>query len=215
MKAVSRVPARFLLCTSLLVFPLLLAVSDGYLGVKKGLNVASQYGYDSNFREKRPILGFAGGVYFSWGISDLITLEPEILFSVKGRFEYDELSEYRLSISYFDLPVLFKLRLGGERLGISLYGGPQAAFPLSAAMRIRESRDVPVTRSLNDDLAGPDAGIVVGIEAGLPVGAYILALDMRYNLGFLPALTTGKPRNSTITILLGYGYRMVQKKKPE
>ena len=195
---------------SLLLFTasLFAADVDVVLGAKKGVNVAGQYGYPAGDRESGSIVGFAGGVYGAVTLGNIFCVEPEILFSVKGRVDQGADIEERLFISYLDFPLLLGFKFDLWKIRLGLYAGPDVAVAIAGTRKVDQKDSIAKIVNINDELMNVDAGAVMGIELGVPIGTSVVTVDIRYNLGFLAVIDQEKSRNSTFTFLLGYGFDM-------
>jgi hypothetical protein len=76
--------------------------------------------------------GFAGGVGFDFNLSEMFSLEPELLYIQQGTtFSYNEDGEdfsIVMQTDYLELPVLAKLKMGSRAANISLFAGPYASL---------------------------------------------------------------------------------------
>jgi hypothetical protein len=107
-------------------------------GVKGGFSLSSytgggDIGSSTGFKP-----GFTAGVLVNYGLSDMTSIQVEGLYSQKGTFidnvNYANTStqyngqQYRSTLSYIDVPVLFKVNTGDEGKGLFFELGPQASF---------------------------------------------------------------------------------------
>lgn len=164
-------------------------------GVKAGASLTSLTG--DNITGIKSKIGFLGGGFVNFGLSDLISIQPEVLYSQKG-CGYDANSNYKTKFNYIDVPVLVKVNAGG----LFFEGGPQVGF-LAAA----KTTDGNTTVDVSDQLKGVDFGYVVGLGYQLESGPM---LGLRYNGGIsdLNKTTTAndKQRNSAFQLYVGYAF---------
>ena len=111
-------------------------------GVKGGFNLSSytgggDIGSSTGFKP-----GFAAGLLVNYGLSDNTSIQVEGLYSQKGVFidqanyvntntQYNG-QQYRSTLSYIDVPVLFKINTGESGKGFFFDLGPQASFAVGA-----------------------------------------------------------------------------------
>jgi hypothetical protein len=107
-----------------LVLPLLVlssffvnAQSEDQNGIRASLNLSNLYVDEVNDENTKP--GFAVGVYFRKSLSDQISIQPEINYSLKGsQINYDGnvftggSGKYRYNLSYVEIPVLANIHVG-------------------------------------------------------------------------------------------------------
>lgn len=112
------------------VFAILLAitfVTGGYaqsfkFGPKVGLNVSN---YTGDNVKSDALVGFHLGGLLNFGIGNVFSIQPEVLFSTQGAKIKDNNDEYEFKTSYVSVPVMLKARTG---FGLYLEAGPQVAF---------------------------------------------------------------------------------------
>lgn len=113
------------------------------IGVIGGANLASFTGPDKTDTKSK--YGFSAGAAFNFGLSDLISIQPEIRYSQKGiklGYNGENNSDASLlknssnasgtfgqTLSYIDVPVLVRVNTGGsDRSGLFFEFGPQGSF---------------------------------------------------------------------------------------
>lgn len=166
-------------------------------GVKGGFNLSSytgggDIGSDTGFKP-----GFAAGVLVNFGLSDNTSIQLEGLYSQKGAFidrgnfavnntTYQGY-QYRSTLSYIDVPLLFKVNTGEAGKGFFFELGPQASFAVGLREFIRPQgagagSTNEITLSQNRDRLVPvGVGYVGGIGYQITSG---LGLDLRYTGDF-------------------------------
>lgn len=166
------------------------------LGAKAGLNLSSLSGEDADGLESKIGLHFGGTANF--GLSDMLSVQPELLFSMKGaRFEED--NDFRYNFTYLDVPVLLKVNAGN----LFFEAGPQIGFLLSA-----KSKGDDDSNDIKDDLKTIDVGYAAGLGYQLDGG---FNLGLRYN-GGLSKVSEGSDddlaeiRNSVFQLYVGYQF---------
>jgi len=166
-------------------------------GVKGGFNLSSytgggDIGTSTGFKP-----GFAAGVLVNFGMTDNTSIQLEGLFSQKGVFidnaqyvnnktQYNGY-QYRSTLSYIDVPVLFKLNTGDDGKGFFFNFGPQASFAVGAREFFRpqgvgtgSDQEINVSRG-RDALVPVGIGYVGGIGYQITSG---FGLEARYTGDF-------------------------------
>lgn len=151
-------------------------------GIKAGANLANIGGDDANDTDM--LFAFHLGAYGQFGLSEKLTLQPELLYYGAGAKADDE----ELKINYISIPVMFKYNVG-ETLNIQ--AGPQIGFLAGTD-----------PSELKDDLKGTDFGLNIGLGASF--GKF--SVDGRYSLGLASIIDVDDVdvKNNVIQISLGY-----------
>lgn len=165
-------------------------------GAKAGLNLASISGDETDELDGRTSLHV--GAVAEIAISDVFSVQPELLYSAQGAKYEEEGYEETWKLDYLNLPIMAKYYVAE---GFSLEAGPQVGFLMSAKAKADGEEE-----DLKDFVKGIDFGANVGVgykmESGLNFGA-------RYNLG-LSNVNDGedaddfKNQNSVIQVSVGY-----------
>ncbi|MFM9988481.1 porin family protein [Flavobacterium sp.] len=174
-------------------------------GVKAGLNMASLNGGDSYYGSYGSKAGFHVGGLAEIKINDKFSVQPELLYSLKGAdFNYGfgafGLGTDKLNLSYIDLPIMVKF-YPIQHLSAEL--GPNVAF-LMSAKRVQNT-----TVDVKDDYNSIDYGMNVGAGYELKQG---IMFQLRYNIGLSdvsksPAIGTNyKDKNSVFQVSVGYKF---------
>ena len=149
------------------------------IGFKAGVALANFVGADVSSTSSTKT-GFCGGLLFDLGINDRLSIQPELLYSMKG--VKDELRGSGGTVSgsqtlhYVDVPILLKLRVAS----LFLEAGPQAGVLVAATQTISQGS---ASNSIDDKSAfnGVDLGYALGLGLQAHNG---LLLGLRYNGGF-------------------------------
>jgi len=201
------------------------AFSQSYtpFGIKGGLNIANIQGDD--WGESDPLVGACVGIFTSIGINDVFSLQPEVLFTMKGaKTDY---SPYFLLIEkdtlyYIEFPFLAKFTLPNEsNVHLSLYGGLSLGFLLGTKYELKGVDAILVANMLGVNTEGTfedlglntspfELGFVfgAGISHDLTKGAFIV--DMRYNIGMTDILDVTPAfdaKNGVFSIMTGYAFK--------
>jgi hypothetical protein len=120
-------------------------------GVKAGANLSNLAGDLVNQDQYKNRWGFQGGVMVNFGLGDIVSIQPEVLYSQKG-FKYADqqftspLGTFRntgsVRYDYLDVPVLVRVRAAG----IFFELGPQYSYLLNVS--------TDRTQTLNGNVVG-------------------------------------------------------------
>jgi hypothetical protein len=124
-------------------------------------------------------IGLVAGAFATLRLGDLVSIQPEALYSQKGeKFTDDELdAEVTIEIDYLDVPVLARFT-GGRRSGLVFFAGPSFGFKLRARTTF-EVGDESDEEDLGDDVESFDLGFIAG--AGVESEKFFV--DGRYQWG--------------------------------
>lgn len=177
-------------------------------GIRASLNLTNMYVEDVDDENLK--VGFAAGVYYRSQLSELISIQPEINYSLKGsQLTYDNFiasGEYRFNLSYIEVPVLANIHLG-ESLYVS--AGPYIAALIGVKVKNVDSDGSTdsVTQLDRDDFNTLDYGVAGGVGFDFTGGT----LGVRYNYGLVDVqtddndnFTSGK--NSAIQFYVGFNF---------
>ena len=175
------------------------AQSGVRFGVKAGASLTSITGEDSDGLANK--FGFNGGVVANFSFNDMISVQPEVLYSMKGAKE--DGGNGKFNLNYIDVPVLAKISTGATGLFFEL--GPQVGFLASAKVK-DDNSSYDAKELIKSVDFGYAAGIGFQAESGPMVG-------LRYNGGFTNIgkdninginTTPGKAKNSAFQLYVGF-----------
>ncbi|QNH62767.1 porin family protein [Hymenobacter sediminicola] len=164
------------------------------VGIKGGINLATFAGEDSDGAALK--VGPLAGVALNLGITDMFSVQPEVLYSVKGAQDEDD-SSFKQNLNYIDIPVLLKVNADGLFFEV----GPQLGILASAKAKF-DSEEVDIKDAVNTVDFGYVAGLGYELDNGFNLG-------LRYNGGITnpPKEIMGyqtKTRNSAFQFYVGY-----------
>ncbi len=184
---------------------------------KGGINFSSIRGdwadlLDSSLHSNQ---GFVGGIAFNVALSDLIVIQPELLFSSKGynhdTNEYDgwgikTIKNNHFKMNYLVLPVLINFEFFSKStFSPRIYLGPEIGFLLNAYETVDRRRE-----SISDSFNPIDIGTTIGGGLKIRAGSGYLLLEVRYTFGmssiYEGSVEGWKNTNKTLGIMLGYGF---------
>jgi hypothetical protein len=168
-------------------------------GIKAGASLTNFTGKDADGSANK--FGFNGGVVANFGINDMFSIQPEVLYSMKGAKA--DGSDLKLNLNYIDVPVLAKIATGETGLFFEL--GPQVGFLASA--KVKDNNN---SLDVKDSFKNVDFGYAAGVGFQVSSSAMI---GLRYNGGFTNAYKTitiagnnseTKAKNSAFQLYVGY-----------
>lgn len=186
-------------------------------GVKLGMNI-SDFSGDDDIEGWGELLdwkaGFCGGVFMAYAVNDWFSLQPELLYSMKGmKMGLGILGlSMTWSLDYIEIPVLavFEIPLESSLRPYAL-AGPAVGFKVRSKMSASALGEEE-TFDLGEYTNTVDFSLVVGAGINFDIAGRALTFDFRW----IPGLTgvfkddvpwTDEPpnmRNDTFSFLLGY-----------
>jgi len=170
-------------------------------GVKAGASLTNVTGSDTGDLANK--FGFNGGVLANFGLNDMISIQPEVLYSMKG-FKDKNSSDNHANLNYIDIPVLVKVATGAT--GLFFEVGPQVGFLASAKVTTG-----PVSVDFKDYLKSVDFGYAAGVGFQAASGPMV---GLRYNGGFTNLgkngninglqVSAGDAKNSAFQLYVGF-----------
>lgn len=169
-------------------------------GIKGGFSLSSYTGGGDIGKNAGFKPGFTAGALVNYGLSDNASLQIEGLFSQKGAF-IDNASgfydgnvatpytnkQYRSTLSYIDVPVLFKYNTGDDGKGLFFEVGPQASFAVGLREFTRDQNSGAGSNSERNLSTNRDRLVPVGVGYVGGIGYQItsgLGIGVRYTGDF-------------------------------
>lgn len=180
-------------------------------GPTVALNFASFNGKDAPSGTSAKT-GMAIGGFMNYQFSDMFSLQPELLFSMKGSSGATGGVNYTFTTNYIEVPVLLKLYIplaGKTPVKPMLYAGPAFAFNVASSVEASANGQT-ANQDLKNQTKGFDLGLAFGGGVGFKVGTGELAFSLRYTLGLTTTDNSGG--NATVTngvfaIVAGYAFQ--------
>jgi hypothetical protein len=176
-------------------------------GIKAGASLTNITGsYTTGGGDFKNKFGFHGGFVANLPISDIFSIQPELLYSMKGyKFNgtdpyYGVTYNFKQTLHYIDVPVLARINAGG----LFFEAGPQVGYLVAANSSIDDGRVPTRSYSGRDNLRKVDFGYAAGLGYQLPNGP---GIGLRYNGGFKNVMNTYESagaRNSAFQLYLSY-----------
>jgi len=199
-----------LLAVSLFVLPSTGLAGGLSVGPKLGVNYADVTGSDA--KDNKAKIGVAIGGVLAYSFSDLISVQPELLYTMKGNLDEDDKA---INLNYLEIPILAKFSfLTGDVRPIAFIG-PAVGILLSADYDGKTEVSTPGgTIKMTDLVNSTDIGIVLGAGAEIgKLGPGKLTADVRYEMGLTTIASdkwknskgdTADIKNSVISLMVGY-----------
>ena len=189
------------------IFVVLLAITfigaQAQFGVKGGLNLATWGGDDADDEGKKSLLGPYFGVFYDIKVSDMFSIQPELVYSIQG-VKYEESGfKQKIPLSYLNLtPLLRYNNPSGFFAGI----GPQIGFLLSAKVKEDGEDDIDI----KDELKSVDIAAVLAVGYELKGGFGFYA---RYNHSLTSLADESDIKVFNRVFQLGIRYKFTLKKE--
>lgn len=164
-------------------------------GIKAGANAANVNGnITEQLEDWQNTVGFCGGIFLEFNLGKVLTIQPEVLYTMKG----SETAEGgKLNLDYIEVPVLLKVRIPLGSIHPFLLAGPAFGWNLQAVADGIEVEDWPTS----------DYSAVFG--GGLQLGRSF-HIDVRYTMSLteleIPELETIDLKNGVISATLGWAF---------
>lgn len=169
------------------------------VGIKAGVGFATINeegdGISQDDIDNRSIVVPVLGLTFGINIADILTIQPELLYTQNGGSNSYTLlgavtkNTYR--INYLELPVLAKLQFGNanqDGVGVHIAAGPWIGYALNGKRTSKTTRDDTVLIDVKDNFTFDDKDNAERINYGMIGAAGVsfgnVVLDLRYNYGF-------------------------------
>jgi hypothetical protein len=154
-------------------------------GIKVGGNIAKPTGADTDdpVATLKSRVGFTGGIFLAFNFGRILTIQPEIVYTMKGAsyVALDDSYTDKLYADYIEIPLLLKLRIPLPVIQPFVFAGPSVGFKLSEKV---ERDGVPISDVL---FKNNDYGAIFG--AGVNLGRNFM-IDVRYSLGLQKVIHT-------------------------
>lgn len=148
-------------------------------GIKAGASLTNFTGKGADRADYK--FGFNGGFLANFGLNDIVSIQPEILYSMKGAKGSDSLYGSNVTatatLKYIDVPVLVHINAGGLFFEL----GPQVGFLASATAKA-EANGQSYSEDVKSQLKTVDFGYAAGLGYQLAAGP---GIGLRYNGGFI------------------------------
>jgi hypothetical protein len=170
------------------------AAADVRFGIKGGANIANVNGdFADSLSDWKSTVGFCGGIFLELNFGRVLTIQPEVLYTMKGA----DTGTGKLKFDYIEIPVLLKIRIPTGSVHPFVFAGPAFGWNLKAAIEGYKIDDMPTA----------DYSAVLG--GGLQLGSAI-HIDVRYTMGLqklaIPDLETIDLKNGVLSGTIGLAF---------
>ena len=157
------------------------------------------------FAAKRDI-----GLFVDFPLFHAVRAEAQIAYSVRGRVDRGAGTVDELMLENLAVPFALKLRLLESWFIATAYAGAEAAISLGGVRYSGSSASMTTEPLAASDRRLLDVGLLAGTETKVPLGPWLLLVDLRLTVGMLPVveLDGEKPRSAVLSALVGYGLRL-------
>ncbi|MCE7054265.1 PorT family protein [Algoriphagus sp. AGSA1] len=157
-------------------------------GLKGGVNNSNYAGTSPSF-DAESITSYHAGVFLELGLSERLSLQPELLYSTLGaEVSLDgAVEDFKNKLGYISIPILARIYLIPNRLSLDL--GPQVSFLMN------EKENVNLRNSNSFDFA-ISGGVTLQV-----IGP--LFIQGRYNLGLTDVKPDASVTNRVIQLSAG------------
>lgn len=168
---------------------------DFRFGAKLGANFSNVNGDDVDDTNGRAGIHLGGVARI--GLSEMLAIQPELVFSSQGYKVNLPGDDGQIRLSYINLPIMADVTLAE---GFSLQGGPQVGFNISADAKYDgDTEDI-------EDVQTIDFGVGIGAQYILPMNLFFQA---RYVIGVTNVFEEidgfqPEAKNSVISLSVGY-----------
>jgi opacity protein-like surface antigen len=183
--------------------------SQSYAGLKVGGSAAMYTG--DNTRNLWFVYGLHGGLFANLALAKPFSIQPEVLYSMKGVKDNSTPVEITQRLTYIDVPVAFR----ASASDFFVEAGPQAGFLLSA-----KSDATGENVNVKSNFRSVDFGYILGVGYQPQRGG--LGISGRYNGGFLSVAKdpidgteAADVRNSVFQVSLTYSKSRIKKNKKQ
>lgn len=181
-------------------------------GIKGGLNLTNLY--VDNVSDEHMKVGFNAGIFAKLPVTRGFSIQPELLYSLKGAKDtYNNIvqgsGEYQFNLGYIELPVLAVINLARN---FNLQAGGYAAYLIAANVKnVDNQGNINGATDLNaDNFQRFD----YGLAGGLAFDIENVTIGARYNYGLgnigksgsLSGDLTKNSKNAGLSIYLGFGF---------
>jgi hypothetical protein len=181
-------------------------------GIKGGVNLTNLYVNDVSDEHMK--VGFNAGIFAKLAVAKGFSIQPELLYTVKGAKEnYNNFiqgsGEYRFNLNYVELPLLAVINLGKN---FNIHAGGYAAYLVSANIKdVDNNGTINGATDLNEDnFQRWDAGLVGGL--GFDIQNFSIGARYNYGLteigksGNLSGELTKNSKNAGVSVYIGLAF---------
>jgi hypothetical protein len=185
-------------------------------GLQGGISMSAFSGSDAKKKNYDYNLGWAAGGFLTYRLAEHFSLQPELLFTVKGEKtehsyeDYEQAKtpvELEVNLNYLDIILLSKYHIYyPNKMSQHIFVGPSVGFKLKSKIKMtsQDIADIEFVEDFEKTLKEVDYGLVFGGGFDFGIGHGKFNIDARYTFGIT---TVSKPwdlKNRSILLLFGY-----------
>ncbi|MFH1618698.1 MAG: porin family protein, partial [bacterium] len=181
-----------------------------HIGIKAGAGIAgTEYSPLSSGIKHEGTGGFGGGVFARYRLNDKFSVQPEVLYALKGFNQKATAplasTEVDYRMNYLDIPLFVRFSPGGESGRFRIFAGPLFSFLMSARASTKISvgpASVTSETDIKDSFKSNDLGAAGGIGFDFASG---LSIDLQVSKGLkdVSAVNGVKIKNNSGMLMLG------------
>lgn len=185
------------------------------IGPKAGVNIASFSGNDAtiNGQSLDSKFGFGGGIFALFQFGNIIGVQPEIYYTMKGASTTINNVDVTFNFNYVEAALLLKaiIPVKGANVRPAIFVGPVLGFNSTAEVE-GEGNGQSATEDLSEFVQDTDFGLAFGGGIGFLVGGHELGVDIRYILGLKSwddSDANDDVKNSVINFNIYFGFSVL------
>ena len=181
-------------------------------GIKGGLNLTNLHSDD--FADNHLKAGFNVGIFSKIPVTPGFSIQPELLYSLKGsKSDYNNFlqgsGEYRFNLGYVELPLLAVVNLTKN---FSIHAGGYGAYLTDANIKDvkHDGKIVGITDLNADKFNRWDFGLAGGV--GFDIENFMMGARYNYGLtnvgksGNMTGDVLGSAKNNGLSVYVGFGF---------
>ncbi len=140
-----------------------------------------------------PAARFSGGLGLTFEITDVLFIQPEIVYAVKGAsveadIQFEDGADpvpvsARFSLSYFDFPVFLGYQFEGDSFRPRIFAGPYLGYKVNAKVSYQSQEGGPSFTETDDSVVTWDHGVAAGAALHFYFGDEEIAFGVRGSFG--------------------------------
>ena len=181
-------------------------------GIKGGVNFTNLHSND--FSDNHLKAGFVGGIYSKIPVTPGFSIQPEILYSVKGnKSDYNNFlqgsGQYRFNLGYVEVPLLAVVNLAKN---FSIHAGGYGAYLTNA--QTKDVNNDGTIHGITDLNANDFNRWDFGLAGGAAFDIENFTIGARYNYGLTKIAKSGSfssdvlgdAKNNVLSVYIGFGF---------
>lgn len=205
MRTAGRVVGMSLMAIGFLALPAVAQKPSPRLGPMAGMTFSNVTGEDAD--DFVSLTSFLVGGFAELPVSNVISIQPELLFRTKGFSQEMGADKLSLKASYFQVPLLLRANIPTSgNVRPHLYAGPALGFKMSCKITGNDSgQDIDEDcKDFDADTKGTETSLVFG--GGLDIKNFTVGI--RYDLGLSRVAEDDEEDSklNSLAIYVGWGF---------